>query len=63
MTDNNKKEQPETTSEAQNQKQTQDFPNIPAAGDNQNPPDIDKKDIENSEKINSDYQTDNEEKH
>ena len=63
MTDKKKTTQPEPTSEAQNQKQTQDFPNIPAASENQNPPDIDKEDIKNSKKINDDYKTDNEEEH
>jgi hypothetical protein len=47
---------------AENEMQTEDFKNIPAASDKKNPPDIDKKDIERSSKINKDGETDNTDK-
>ena len=44
---------------SENKKQTEDFKNIPAASDKKSPPDIDKKDIDKSSKINKDGKTDN----
>ena len=36
----------ENSNSSENQKQTEDFKNIPAASDKKSPPDIDKKDID-----------------
>lgn len=44
----------ENSNSSENQKQTEDFKNIPAASDKKSPPDIDK-----SSKINKDGKTDN----
>jgi hypothetical protein len=52
----------EKANAAENEMQTEDFKNIPAASDKKNPPDIDKKDIERSSKINKDGETDNTDK-
>jgi len=52
----------ENSNSAENQKQNEDFKNIPAASDKKNPPDIDKQDIEKGSKINKDGKTDNTEK-
>ena len=52
----------ENNNSAENKKQNEDFRDIPAASDNQNPPDIDKKDVEKSSKLNKDGKTDNTEK-
>ena len=52
----------ENTNSSENKKQTEDFKNIPAASDKKNPPDIDKKDIDKSSKINNDGKTENTEK-
>ena len=49
----------ENNNSSENQKQTEDFKNIPAASDKKNPPDIDKKDIDKSSKVNKDGKTDN----
>ena len=49
----------ENSNSSENQKQTKDFKNIPAASDKKSPPDIDKKDIDKSSKINKDGKTDN----
>ncbi|RRQ46282.1 hypothetical protein [Chryseobacterium sp. SC28] len=56
MTPNKK---PERNNASEQKKQTEDFKNIPAASDKQNPPDIDKKDIDQSSKANKDGKTDN----
>lgn len=60
MTDKNKEQ--EKISEAERQKQNQDFENIPAASENQSPPDIDKKDIKKSSETHEDGKMDNTEK-
>lgn len=52
----------ENNNSAENKKQNEDFRGIPAASDKQNPPDIDKSDVEKSSKINKDGKTDNTEK-
>ena len=52
----------ENNNSAENQKQNEDFKNIPASSDKKNPPDIDKQDIEKGSKINRDGKTDNTEK-
>ncbi|RZJ46458.1 MAG: hypothetical protein EOO19_10360 [Chryseobacterium sp.] len=52
----------ENNNSAENKKQNEDFRDIPAASDKQNPPDIDKSDVEKSSKINKDGKTDNTEK-
>ncbi|QIY83565.1 hypothetical protein HER18_08505 [Chryseobacterium sp. NEB161] len=52
----------EKANAAENEVQTEDFRNIPAASDKKNPPDIKKKDIEISSKINKDGETDNTDK-
>ena len=49
----------ENSNNSENQKQTEDFKNIPVASDKKSPPDIDKKDIDKSSKINKDGETDN----
>lgn len=49
----------ENSNASENKKQTEDFKNIPAASDKKNPPDIDKKDVEKSSKVNKDGKTDN----
>ena len=49
----------ENSNNSENQKQTEYFKNIPAASDKKSPPDIDKKDIDKSSKINKDGKTDN----
>ena len=49
----------ENSNSSENQRQTEDFKNIPAASDKKNPPDIKKEDIEISSKINKDGETDN----
>ena len=49
----------ENSNSSENQKQTEDFKNIPAASDKESPPDIDKKDIDKSSKVNKDGKTDN----
>ena len=49
----------ENSNNSENQKQTEDFKNIPAASDKKSPPDIDKKDVEKSSKITQDGKTDN----
>lgn len=52
----------ENSNSSENQKQTEDFKNIPAASDKKSPPDIDKKDIDKGSKVNEDgktYNTDN----
>ena len=49
----------ENSNSSENQKQTEDFKNIPAASDKKNPPDIDKHDIDKSSKVNKDGKTDN----
>jgi len=58
----NPDKKPENSNSSENQKQTEDFKNIPAASDKKNPPDIDKKDVEKSSKINKDGKTENTEK-
>ncbi len=60
MSDKNKEQ--EKISEAERQKQNQDFENIPAASENQSPPDIDKKDIKKSSETHEDGKMDNTEK-
>lgn len=52
----------ENNNSSEQKKQTEDFKNIPAASDKQNPPDIDKKDVEKSSEVNKDGKTDNTEK-
>lgn len=49
----------EKISEAERQKQNQDFENLPAASEKQNPPAIDKKDINKSSEINKEGKMDN----
>jgi len=49
----------ESNNSSEQKKQTEDFKNIPAASDKQNPPDIDKKDIDKSSEVNKDGKTDN----
>ena len=49
----------ENSNSSENQKQTEDFKNIPAASDEKSLPDIDKKDIDKSSKINKDGKNDN----
>ncbi|MFC6268662.1 hypothetical protein [Frigoriflavimonas asaccharolytica] len=61
-TEDKNQESTEKISEAQRQKQNQDFENIPAASENQNPPDIDKSDIEKSSETNEEGKMENEEK-
>ena len=60
--DHKEPEPKEKISDAERQKQNQDFENIPAASEKQNPPAIDKKDIARSSEINEDGKTDNTEK-
>lgn len=60
MSDKNKDQ--EKISDAERQKQNQDFENIPAASENQSPPDIDKKDIKRSSETEDDGKMDNTEK-
>ena len=60
MSDKNREQ--EKISEAERQKQNQDFENIPAASENQSPPDIDKKDIKKSSETHEDGKMDNTEK-
>ena len=60
MSDKNKEQ--EIISEAERQKQNQDFENIPAASENQSPPDLDKKDIKKSSETHEDGKMDNTEK-
>ncbi|MDR4954192.1 hypothetical protein REB14_18590 [Chryseobacterium sp. ES2] len=48
----------ESANTAETQKQNQDFPNIPAASQKTNPPDIDKEDVQKSSK-NKSGKTDN----
>ena len=63
MNSNDKKpDSKEKISEAERQKQNQDFENMPASSEKQNPPAIDKKDIEKSSELNEDGKTDNTEK-
>lgn len=52
----------ESNNSSEQKKQTEDFKNIPAASDKQNPPDIEKKDIDKSYEVNKDGKTDNTEK-
>ena len=59
MNNNEKKPKEAPANPAETKKQNQVFPNIPAAAEKQNPPDIDKKDIEKSSKINKEGKTDN----
>ena len=49
----------EKANAAENEMQTEDFRNIPAASDKKNPPDIDKHDIDKGSKVNEDGKTDN----
>ncbi|MCG2792314.1 MAG: hypothetical protein L6262_02045 [Weeksellaceae bacterium] len=49
----------EKNNASEQKKQTEDFKNIPAASDKQNPPDIDKEDVEKSSQVNQDGKTDN----
>ena len=60
--DKSKSEKKERISDAERQKQNQDFENIPASSENQSPPDIDKKDIKKSSDANNDGKMDNTEK-
>ena len=60
MSDKNKDQ--EKISDAERQKQNQDFENIPAASEKQSPPDIDKKDIKRSSETHEDGKMDNTEK-
>ena len=60
MSDKNKDK--EKISGAERQKQNQDFENIPAASENQSPPDIEKKDIKKSSETHEDGKMDNTEK-
>lgn len=55
----NQDKKTENNNSAENKKQNEDFKNIPAASDKKNPPDIEKKDIEKSSKVNNDGKTDN----
>lgn len=55
-------EKTEKANAAENEVQTEDFRNIPAVSAKKNPPDIKKKDIERSSKINKDGETDNTDK-
>lgn len=55
----NKKEKPEKTNEAETKKQNQDFPNLAASNEKQNPPDIEKKDIKKSSDLAETGKTDN----
>lgn len=57
-----KKETPEKTTKLETKKQNQDFPNIPAANEKQNPPDIKKEDIKKSSELTDTGKTDNTEK-
>jgi len=52
----------ESNNSSEQKKQTEDFNNIPAASDKKNPPNIDKKDIDKSSKVNKNGKTDNTEK-
>lgn len=52
----------ESTNASEQKKQTEDFRDIPASSDKQNPPDIDKEDVEKSSEVNKDGKTDNTEK-
>ncbi|MCD9855122.1 hypothetical protein LUD75_10410 [Epilithonimonas sp. JDS] len=52
----------ESNNSSEQKKQTEDFRDIPASSDNQNPPDIDKEDVEKGSKVNKDGKTDNTEK-
>ena len=54
-----KKENADKTNEAETKKQNQDFPNLPAANEKQNPPDIKKKDIKKSSDLAETGKTDN----
>lgn len=49
----------ESNNSSEQKKQTEDFRDLPAASDKQNPPDIDKKDIDKSSEVNKDGKTDN----
>ena len=60
--DKNKPEDKEQISDAERQKQNQDFENLPAASENQSPPDISKKDIKKSSETHEDGKMDNTEK-
>ncbi len=55
----NQDKKTENNNSAENKKQNEDFKNIPAASDKKNPPDIEKKDIDKSSKVNNDGKTDN----
>lgn len=59
--DNNKDQQqtPEAANNAEIKKQTQDYPNMPAAAKKQTPPDIQKEDIEKASDLNHSGKTDN----
>lgn len=52
----------ESNNSSEQKKQTEDFRDMPASSEKQNPPDIEKKDVEKSSKINKDGKTDNIEK-
>ena len=55
----NPDKKPENSNSSENQKQTEDLKNIPAASDKKSPPDIDKHDIDKGSKVNEDGKTDN----
>lgn len=55
----NQDKKTENNNSAENKKQNEDFKNIPAASDKKNPPDIEKRDIDKSSKVNNDGKTDN----
>ena len=55
--DDNKKK--ESANSAETKKQNEDFRDIPASSEKQNPPDIDKEDIQKSSKNNKSGKTDN----
>ena len=52
----------ENANSSEQKKQTEDFKDIPASSGKNNPPDIDKKDIEKGSEVNKDGKTDNTEK-
>ena len=54
-----KNKTPEKANEAETRKQNQDFPNIPASSEKQNPPDISKNDIKKSSENHDTGKTDN----
>lgn len=58
----NDKKPTEQTNKAEVKQQNQDFQNIPAASENQNPPDISKNDIKKTSKLNETGKMDNTEK-